>query len=78
MKRTFTTLLVTLAASAAGSAFAGNPNPTLGQDPYWDLPDQGAAWSTFRAEQAKAAARKAAERAQQPATKRVSDGAGRG
>jgi hypothetical protein len=50
--------------SAATSAFAGNPNPTLSQDAYWHLKDQAAAWRDHRAEQARAAARNAQEKAQ--------------
>jgi hypothetical protein len=68
LKRILSTAIAGLALGAAGVSFAGNPNPTLSQDPYWDLPDQGAAWRDYRAEQARAAARdKAQEKAQRPA-----------
>ncbi len=78
MKRTLIALIATLALGA-GSAVAGNPNPTESQDAYWDLKDQAAAWAVWRAEQAKAAARKAAEHApQQPAPSRAAQGASRG
>jgi hypothetical protein len=79
MKRTLTALIATLALGA-GSALAGNPNPTESQDAYWDLKDQAAAWNAWReAEQAKATARKAAKPApQQPAPQRAAQGASRG
>jgi hypothetical protein len=77
MKRTLTALIATLALGT-GIAVAGSPNPTESQDAYWDLKDQAAAWTAWREEQARAAARKAAEQApQQPAPRRAAQGASR-